>query len=149
MEELKIEYGISKQIKIISIINATLLLVTYLILGIRQVTTSNYSYLFYLSLVGIIFSVLLFLIVTVWQKPIIITIDNDEIDINLPNQKIDGSILWNDITQVGIGLSYITLTSEPTSYKIDLGNLKYNDLRKVKSKLIEICESRDIPFNNI
>ena len=87
--------------------------------------------------------------VTVWQSDFIVEIDNDEFRIKLPKQRINGSILWETVTQLGIGLSYLTLTTTGTNYKIDLGNLKYNDLKRIKAKLIEVCEAKNIPFGNI
>ena len=76
-------------------------------------------------------------------------INQDEMRIRLPKQHIDGSVLWETVTELGIGLSYLTLTTTGTNYKIDLGNLKYNDLKRIKSKLIEVCEAKSIPFGNI
>ncbi len=149
MEELNIKYTISQKVKLISLLAGIYLAATTLTLGIMQALEKNFAFVFYASLVGLLLAVLLILTVTVWQKSIVITINNQEIDISLPNQQIDGSITWDNVTQVGIGLSYITLTSEPTNYKIDLGNLKYNDLKRVKTKIIEVCESKEIPFSNI
>ena len=88
-------------------------------------------------------------IVTIWQSDFIIEINNVEFRIKLPKQRLNGSILWETVTQLGIGLSHLTLATTGTNYKIDLGNLKYNDLKRIKTKLIEVCEAKNIPFGNI
>ena len=33
-------------------------------------------------------------------------------------------------------------------YTVDISGLKYDDLKKVKSQIIEICESKSIPYKN-
>ena len=92
---------------------------------------------------------LLLLMVTVWQSKLIVEIDGESIRINLPNQHIDGTVWWESVSEVGIGLSFITLATAEKNYKIDFGNLKYNEIKEIKSKMIEICESKSIPFGNI
>lgn len=149
MEDLKIKYTISQHIKVIAIMAAIYLLTVSSIIGVKQALSSNFSFVFYASLVGIFLGALLILTVTVWQSSISIIIDNESLEIKLPNQKIAGSIAWIDVTQIGIGLGHITIDGTQDNYKIDFGNLKYNDLKRVKSKLIEVCESKNIPFNNI
>ena len=109
----------------------------------------SFKFLFYIGILGIAIAAVLILILTVWQSELIIEINSDEFTIKLPKQDINGIISWDSVSQVGIGLSYITLTSEEENYKIDFGNLKYNDLKNVKSKLLEVCESKNIPFSNI
>lgn len=149
MNELKIRYSISQYIKTIAILSATYLLSMSMIIGVKQALANNFAFVFYASLVGIILGILLILTVTVWQSSVLITIDNETLDIHLPNQKIDGSITWSEVTMIGIGIAHITIDGNNDNYKIDFGNLKYNDLKKIKTKLIEICESKDIPFKNI
>ncbi len=149
MEELKIKYSISQQVKITSILVSIFLISMSGTLAIKQVIGNTYAFVFYASIVGILLGAILILMVTIWQKEIVITIDDKEIDIMLPKQQLGGSISWDTVTQVGIGLGHITIESEPENYKIDLGNLKYNDLRLVKNKIIEVCESKSIAFNNI
>lgn len=149
MEELRIIYMLPKKEKIISLISGIYMSIGTLAIIVLQIIANKYGFVFYAGLAGLLIGVLRILSATVWQKSTTILIDNDEIDITLPNQKINGSITWENVTSVGIGISYITLTSSPTNYKLDLGNLKYNDLKRVKTKLIEICESKNIPFSNI
>ncbi|MDR1809466.1 MAG: hypothetical protein LBR34_03555 [Prevotella sp.] len=62
------------------------------------------------------------------------------------------SYRWENIKEVSIGISSlkIELTGAgggKTGY-IDLGKIKYNDIKALKSRIIEICEHRKIPFRN-
>ena len=77
MEDLKIKYTISQHIKVIAIMAAIYLLTASSIIGVKQALSSNFSFVFYASLVGIILGALLILTVTVWQSSISITIDNE------------------------------------------------------------------------
>lgn len=149
MDELIIEYSISKRLKIMSILSGIYLSATSIALVIGQVINKNYAFVFYACIVGLILGIISILIVTIWQSKRTIVINNDELNINLPNQRINGTIMWDSVSQVGIGLSYITVITDDTNYKIDLENLMYSDLKKIKSKLIEVCEAKSIPFNNI
>lgn len=149
MDELIIEYSISKRLKIMSILSGIYLSATSIALVIGQVISKNYAFVFYACIVGLILGIISILIVTIWQSKRTIVINNDELNINLPNQRINGTIMWDSVSQVGIGLSYITVITDDTNYKIDLENLMYSDLKKIKSKLIEVCEAKSIPFNNI
>lgn len=149
MDELIIEYSISKRLKIMSILSGIYLSATSIALVIGQVISKNYAFVFYACIVGLILGIISILIVTIWQSKRTIVINNDELNINLPNQRINGTIMWDSVSQVGIGLSYITVITDETNYKIDLENIMYSDLKKIKSKLIEVCEAKSIPFNNI
>lgn len=149
MEPLQIRYTLPKHLKFFALSVSGYLLLLSLALSIQQTIDKNFKFLFYIGILGIAIAAVLILILTVWQSELIIEINSDEFTIKLPKQDINGIISWDSVSQVGIGLSYITLTSEEENYKIDFGNLKYNDLKNVKSKLLEVCESKNIPFSNI
>lgn len=149
MDDLRIEYTISQHLKVIALSAGAYLLATTITLAVIQLINKNLTFVFYASIIGILLAALLILTVSVWQSKTLITIDSEEINISLPNQKLDNYILWSTVSQVGIGLSYITLVSDESNYKIDLENLKYSDLKRVKIKIIEICEAKDIAFSKI
>lgn len=149
MESLKIEHSLSRKIKFASIAAGGYLLASSLAVGIHQAVNHKFQLLFYVAVVGMALSALLLLMVTVWQSKLIVEIDGESIRINLPNQHIDGTVWWESVSEVGIGLSFITLATAEKNYKIDFGNLKYNEIKEIKSKMIEICESKSIPFGNI
>ncbi len=149
MEPLHIRYTLPKHLKFFALSVSGYLLLLSLALSIQQTLDKNFKFLFYVGILGIVIAAILILILTVWQSELIIEINSDEFIIKLPKQDVNGIISWDSVSQVGIGLSYITLASEEENYKIDFGNLKYNDLKNVKSKLLEVCESKNIPFSNI
>ncbi len=155
MQPLYIKYALSGKVKFFGLTAGGYLLLLSLFIGIREAIDKNFQFIFYLAVAGIVIATLLLLILTLWQTQMIIEIDNEEFKMKLPKQDIAGVISWDNISEVGIGLSYITLIAdtdedgEDENYKIDLGNLKYNDLKNIKSKLLEVCESRQIDFKNI
>ena len=74
--------------------------------------------------------------------------NNEFIEVNLPQKDVLRKE-WNEIRDVGIGISYVTLKDvNSKQYDVDLSLLKYSDLKDVKSKIIEICENKNIPFKN-
>jgi hypothetical protein len=75
--------------------------------------------------------------------------DNDEFDLNFPKQRLNTTLFWNEVTHIGIGLSYITLVVAEQQLTVDLEILRYHDLKVLKAKLIEVAESKTIPYNNI
>lgn len=150
MNDLEINYSISKNIKLISVLAGLYLFGISVGVTIFQTMSKNYTFFFYAGLVGAIIGIILILSVTTWQSKPVIVIDSDQFRVHLPKQRINGTIDWVNVTQIGIGLSYITMaTNENKNYKIDLENLKYADLRAIKTKLIEISEAKSIPYHNI
>lgn len=149
MDDLKIIYTLPAKVKISALAAGGFLLVLALGISISHALQSKFDFLFYVGIAGAILAILLAFIVTIWQSDFIIEINNVEFRIKLPKQRLNGSILWETVTQLGIGLSHLTLATTGTNYKIDLGNLKYNDLKRIKTKLIEVCEAKNIPFGNI
>lgn len=149
MEDLKIHYTLPAKVKMLSLIVGGFLFALAVGISISKALSNKFDFLFYVGIAGVILAALLLLTVTVWQSDLLIEIDNDEFRIQLPKQRMDGSISLETVTQLGIGLSQLTLMTAEKNYKIDLGNLKYNDLKKIKAKLIEVCEARSIPFSNL
>lgn len=149
MEDLQIIYTLPKRIKIFTLAVACFLLLLSAGISISEGLADKFGLLFYVGIAGVVMSAVSALMVTAGQLELIIDINNDHFRIKLPKQRIDGSVLWETVTQLGIGLSYLTLATTGTNYKIDLGNVKYNDLKKIKTKLIEVCESKNIPYSNI
>ncbi|MDD3788667.1 MAG: hypothetical protein PHO94_08215 [Petrimonas sp.] len=150
MNELLIKYGISGKLKVFAIIAAIYFFAISAGLGIYQALQHKFDFFFYVGAAGALLALLLILTVTVWQTDMIILLNNEGFRLDLPAQKVKGTIFWENVTHVGIGLSYLTIqTNANKNYKIDLENLKYKDLRDIKTKLIEICEAKKIPYNNV
>lgn len=150
MNELKVQYGISSSVKFMAILSGAYLFIMGATLSIMQAMANQFSFYFFGGIAAILLAILLILTVTVWQPKPLITINNSAFEIYQPKQKIDGVIAWENVSQVGIGLSYITLqTTSNKDYKIDLENLLYADVKDVKTKLIEVCESKGIAYTNL
>lgn len=150
MNDLEINYSIPTNLRLLSIVSGIYLVGISLGATILQALQSNFSIYFFAGIVGILIGAVLILSVSIWLPKPIIVITSDEFRIHLPKQKVDGAISWENVKQLGIGLSYLTMaTNDNKNYKIDLENLKYADLRAIKTKLIEICEARSIPYNNV
>ena len=150
MNDLIINYSISKKLKSFIFLSGVYLFCTSLGISIFQALGKHFSFFFFVGIIGVLLAVILILSVTVWQAKPIIIINNEQFLIHLPKQKIEGNIGWENVNQIGIGLSFLTMeTDENRNYKIDLENLKYSDLRAIKTKLIEICEAKGILYKNL
>ncbi len=149
MNDLIITYSLSKKIKITAIIAGIFLTALSAGIAILQALENKFTFYFVVGVLGVLIGIILILVVVSHPDDLQLEINNDEFRIRLPKQRIDGLIEWVNVRQVGIGLSFLTLATEGKNYKIDLGNLKYNDLKLIKTKLIEVCEAKGIPYNNI
>lgn len=151
MNDLVIRYGISGNLKFLAVISGIYLFGMSAGVSIYQAVAGKYgSVFFYVGLAGAVIGIILILAFVLTNSKPVIVIDNDRFHIHLPKQRIDGSIEWDNVKQLGIGLSYVTMSvNDGKNYKMDLENLKYSDLRAIKTKLIEVCEAKSIPYNNV
>ncbi|HUI32107.1 MAG: hypothetical protein PHO84_02855 [Dysgonamonadaceae bacterium] len=149
MNDLIIQYAISRKIKLQALIVSIYLLLLSLTMAVLELTKSQYGIYFFVGIIGIIISVSLILSVTISQPKPLIILNNELFSLDFPLQRLNTVIPWDQVTHMGIGLSSITLNMDDQNVHIDLDVLRYHDLKVLKSKLIEIAESRDIPYNNI
>ena len=149
MNELVIRYAISNKIKYQALLVAIYLMIMSIVMVVLEMMKSQYSAYFFVGVVGIIISLSLILSVTISQPKPLVVLDNDQFALNFPMQRLRTIIYWNEVTHVGIGLSYLTLVVAEQELKLDLEILRYHDLKVLKSKVMEIAESKSIPYNNI
>lgn len=149
MNDLIITYALPKKIKIISIACGIFFGILSAIIAVQQAMANKFAFLFIVGAVGVLLAIVLIAIVSQHHPEFQIAINKDEFAIKQRKQRIDGVILWENVSQVGIGLSHLVLTTPEKTYKLDLGNIKYNDLKAIKTKLLEVCESRSIPYSNL
>lgn len=149
MNDLIVAYSLSKKIKITSLVAGIFLTMLSVGIAVQQTLASKFSFFFVVGVLGALIGVVLILIVVYHPDELQLEINNEHFRIKLPKQRIDGLIEWENVTQVGIGLSYLVLTTQGKTYKIDLGNLKYNDIKLIKTKLLEICEAKSIAYSNL
>lgn len=149
MNDLIIKYAISKKIKMQALIVSIYLLLLTLTMAVLELTKSQYGVYFFVGVIGIIIAVSLILSVTISQPKPLIVLNNELFSLDFPLQRLNTVIPWDQVTHMGIGLSYITLDMDEQNVHVDLDLLRYHDLKVLKSRLIEIAEARDIPYNNI
>lgn len=144
MEELTINYGSTKTQKVTSIILGACLVISGIVIGVKQSMVSDYSIIFFSGLVYAICGVILILRNTLWQPIPILRITNNTIETK--RMKID----WTSVSKVNIGLGYLVflLNGEQKQQKLDLSEILFKDVKTVKSKVIELCEQKNIPYHN-
>jgi len=148
MNELSIDYSLKGFLKYLAITVSGYSTIFGIYLCITQVLIPNYNYLFYCSLVLTVLSVVLLLSVTLWSDKPLLVINFEYITANIPGQS-KTEIEWAKVTELGLGVSYLSFkTIDSKQHEIDLSTLRYNDLKNIKSKLIELCETKSIPFRN-
>ncbi len=149
MTELVIRYAISTRLKLQAIIASSYLMIISIVMVVLQLLKPEYNAYFYVGVIGFFIALSLLLSSTISQPKPLVRMDNDEFELNFPRQRLSTTLFWNEVSHIGIGLSYITLIVAEQELKVDLEILKYHDLRVLKAKLIEVAESKTIPYNNI
>lgn len=149
MNELEINYGLSKNQKIFSIIVGGYTALYGFYQSILQALNSTYTLNFYLALGAVVLGVIMILNATIWTSKPMFKMDSESIYVNIPDIKSVYSAQWIAIKEIGIGISYLKFSeTDGKDYNVDISSLKYSDLKLVKSRIIEVCESKNIPYKN-
>jgi hypothetical protein len=149
MTELVIRYAISTRLKLQALTVSIYLMIMSIVVAVLQMMNSQYNAYFFVGVVGILISLSLIISVTISQPKPLLVLDNEEFALNFPMQRLRTILYWAQVTHIGIGLSYITMVVDDQELRVDLEILRYHDLKVLKSKLMEIAESKSIPYNNI
>ena len=150
MSELIIRYAISTRLKLQALIASSYLMIVSVVIALLQLNdTPLRNPLFFVGVVGFIIGLSLLLSSTISQPKPLVRMDNDQFELNFPMQRLSTTIFWSEVSQIGIGLSYITMIIAEQDLKVDLEILRYHDLKLLKARLIEVAESKTIPYNNI
>lgn len=149
MNELVIKYGISEGKKITNIVIGVYLLIFSLYFCITEGIASRFDFLFVSSLIGVVMAAILLLSNTLWLPGDTVRIDSSSIQANLPGQSAL-KIEWTNVSRVNIGVSYIVLllNGGQKQRKLDISTLIYSDVNAVKSKVVELSEFKNIPYQN-
>ena len=149
MDELLIDYGISKGKKITNIIIGSYLLLFCLYFSVIEGVAQRFSVLFFCAIVGLVLAAILILSSTLWLPAPILKINNDIVESNPATQK-SITVNWVNVSNVNIGVSYITfhINGGQKQQIIDLSSIIYKDVKDIKSKIVELCEYKNIPFHN-
>lgn len=149
MNELVINYGDSKTKKIINIVIGAYFAGFSLYFLVVEWLAKLYGLTFFCALIGLLFGLVLVLGSTLLTAKPILKIDNTALYSNLSSEKGQSTIEWAGVSEMNIGVSYlIFIMNGQKQQKIDLSGLLYRDLKEVKSKAIEICEFKNIPYKN-
>lgn len=149
MTELVIRYAISTRLKWQALAASIYLMAISVVLIVLQLMNSEYNVLFFVGVVGFFVALSLLLSSTISQPKPLVRMDNDEFELNFPMQRLSTTLYWNEVSHIGIGLSYVTLVVAEQELTVDLEILRYHDLKVLKARLIEVAESKTIPYNNI
>jgi len=149
MNELIINYSDSKSKKLTSIIIGAYFTVFCMYFLILEWLAHRYAMLFFFSLIGALFGIAIIVRYTLLASRPVIKIDNTGIYPNLPVEKNQIPIEWAAVTEMNIGVSYLVfILNGQKQQRIDLSYLLYKDMKEVKSKVMEICEFKNIPYKN-
>lgn len=144
MDELIICYKKAKSAQIAAIVVGGYFAAFCLYLVVEQLMHKTFAAPFYFALIGCILGILVILSNTLWTAKPLVKINNTIFDVRNVN-----TIEWTNVSQVGIGTSYfVFLLNGQKEVKVDLSMLVYTDLVKVKSKIVELCEFKNIPYKN-
>ncbi|MFR9166315.1 MAG: hypothetical protein ACLVKO_08945 [Dysgonomonas sp.] len=148
MKNLNISYNKKGTSYILSLIVAAYAVIMGAYITITQLLVPSYSFLFFFGLLLFLLSVALILILTLGQPKPLVLLNSESLTVNSPD-KVQTVVNWNDVSNVGLGLSYFKFKKHDGSeITAELSFLKYSDLKIMKSNIIEICESKNISFQN-
>lgn len=149
MDELNISYGMSKTQRVTNIVIYAYFAVFGLYFCVKEGIAKNFDVVFFLALLCFLLGAILILRNTIWLPAPLLSIGKDKVTANSQGKK---SIMvdWVAVSKVNIGPGYIVFLTngEQKQRKIELSILKYEDVSKVKSKIIELCEYKNIPYSN-
>lgn len=151
MNELTINYGTSQTKRIVNIIFGVYFTVfsLYFLINELMATPSRYGLLFFCALAGALIGIAMAVGATMFASKPIIKIDNTAIQAGVALDKNQTLIEWANVSEMNIGISYLVfIVNGQKQQKLDLSQLLYKDIVTVKSKAIEICEFKNIPYKN-
>lgn len=149
MEELIIDYQTPQKERAKNIVICIPLLVLGLYESVREGLANNFNIIFYLGLFCFLLGVIVILLNIVRKSVPILSIDSKQIVAKF-SAKNKFTIDWADVSRINIGPGYITflLNGGQKQQKLELGALMYKDVLTVKSKVMELCEFKNIPYHN-
>ncbi|PXV61888.1 hypothetical protein CLV62_12443 [Dysgonomonas alginatilytica] len=149
MNEYVINYNDSKSQKTLFFIIGGYAILLGLYQSVVQALNSTFTFDFFASLILVVLGAILILNATVWAARPIFVMNSDSIYVKMPNQKSVYKAEWISVREIALGVSYLKMSeTDGKQYTVDISGLKYDDLKKVKSQIIEICESKSIPYKN-
>lgn len=149
MNELLIDYGMTKNRKTMNIVVGAYLVLFCLYFCITEGVANRFGTLFFCAIVGLILASVLVLSSSLWLHGPILKIDGEIVKSDPLSQK-GLTVSWTNVSRVNIGVSYIifSVNGGTKQQKLDLSSIYYSDVMSVKAKIIELCEHKNIPYLN-
>lgn len=149
MDELVINYNQSKSNQVFCVIIGTYIVLFGLYGAIKLALGNLFDLDFYLNVIAIVLGLILILRVTLWKSKPILQLDSNSLFVRMPEEKTTYQSKWLNIKEIAFGISYLKiLETDGKIYNVDISSLKYNDLKNVKSQIMEYCETKNIPYKN-
>lgn len=149
MDELLINYGMPKSKKMLNAVIGAYLVVFCLYFCITEGVASRFGVLFVCAAIGFVLALILVLGNTLWSAPPALKVNNETVESNPTGQK-GITVNWANVSQVTLGMNYIVfhVNGGQKQQKVDLSYIVYKDVKDIKSKVIELCEYKNIPYKN-
>jgi hypothetical protein len=149
MEELNLNYGISKGQKLYNTIMSAAFIAYSFFIVTKEYLANSYGILFIGGIIVLIFAIVLLLKNTLWLPSSILIINNESIITNMPGKRAQ-KIEWVSVSSVNIGPGYVVflVNGGQKQRKVSFSDLRYEDVKTVKGKVIELCEHKNIPYHN-
>ena len=149
MNELIINYNSSKTQKILLLVIGGYITLFGMYQCVMYALANAFAGDFYMTLAAVVLGIILILNVTLWASKPIFRMNSEQIYVHMLNQKTTYQSDWINVKEVSIGISYLKMSeTDGKEYNVDLSELRYADLKEVKSRVIELCESKSIPYKN-
>lgn len=148
MNELIIGNKDSKSARIYRWVAGVFFVGYFLYMTVNEILISRYAFEFFIYILGVCLGAAMLLANVFYGKNQMLKMDNSEINMNLENQKF--IIEWTSVSSVNVGISYLVfaLNGGQKQQRMDLSNFTYTDLKTIKSKVLEICEQKNIAYKN-
>lgn len=149
MDEIIIDYKKNKGQKILSIIVGAYIILFGGYHASTLAVDNTFDFNFYLAIAAIVLGIVLILKVTLFASKPVFRMNSEMIYSNVASKPVVFKTNWENIKNVAIGLSYLRITEiGGKEYNVDLGELKYADMKDIKSRIIEYCEAKLIAYQN-
>jgi len=149
MDEIIIDYKKNRGQKVLSIIIGVYIVLFGGYHGVILAADNRFDVNFYLAVVAVVLGIILILKVTLFAPKPVFRMNSEMIYSNVASKPTVFKTNWGNIKNVAIGLSYLRITETgEKEYNVGLSELKYADMKDIKSRIIEYCEAKLISYQN-
>jgi hypothetical protein len=148
MDIFEIDYSSSKGIKqYFPLAGSAYAAVLSLIFCIRNAFSGIYDLWFYCFLLLLVLSAIAILALTLRHRKPLVCITPQVLKFHIDHYKTQYD--WDSIREINIGVSSFKIGNINGKVEnINLEAIRYIDLKMLKSKIVELCEAKRIPYKN-